>query len=653
LGLLLAEQGQYAEASNVLARAVRLAPKSLNVRFNLGGVLKRQQRYAEAEVQFRTATELAPARADAYLGLGEVLVPQGRLEEAAVIFGKALALDAKLVNAHFNLAAVLVDLRRYREAVKSLQSALELQPKDADALALLGRCLLNLGQRVQAIECFRRAGDLAPKSAAPLVMLGSLFRAEGRLAEARDVLEQSVSRDGKSIDALLELVWVRRQLAEWGRLGELERTTIRVAAEGAVSVSPFPLLLTCDDPALQHAFAKSYSERAFGALAPTPVPAAARSGSKIRIGYFSGDFDNHAKAYACATLLERHDRDRFEVHAFALRAGDNGAVRQRIEQAADRFHDVSALETGAIVERARAEGIDIAVDLNGYSAGARASVLARRIAPIQASYAGYPGTLGSPSMDYLIADAFVVAAGSEVFFSEKIVRLPHGFLPNDLARLALPPPPSRVACGLPEAGFVFATFLDVQKITPSMFDSWMRLLTQVPGSAMWLGTEVPAVQANLRREAIARGVEASRIIFRDAVNERVSHLALYRLADLFLDCQPFSAGSEASDALWAGLPLVTCAGRGFASRVAGSVLTTAGLPELVTNSLAEYETLALKLAREPDALEAVKGRVRTAKASALFDPARLTRHLEVAYAQMHAIAVRGEAPRPFDVADMP
>ncbi|HUO02147.1 MAG TPA: hypothetical protein VMU31_05165, partial [Rhizomicrobium sp.] len=373
--------------------------------------------------------------------------------------------------------------------------------------------------------------------------------------------------------------------------------------------------------------------------------------ARIRIGYFSANFHNHAVMYLMAQLLERHDRTRFEVHAYSYGPDTNDEMRQRTRKGVEFFHDVRTSDSRAIAEQARRDGIDIAIDLMGHTENARSEIFVYRAAPVQIHYLGFPGTTGMSSIDYLIADGTIIPEDHEAFYSEKIIRLPHTYLPSDDDREISPRSMTRAEIGLPEHGVVFCCFNNSYKIGPREFAIWMRLLGGIEGSVLWLSGTNPWAEANLRAEARKQGVDPKRIIFTERL-PMAEHLARHRQADLFLDTFHYNAHSTASDALWAGLPIITVIGRGFPARVAAGVLATIGLPELVTQSAQDYERLALELAREPEKLVALKAKLAGLKVnSPLFDTERFTRHLEDGYAQAYQRYLDGNAPAHITVSD--
>jgi len=386
-----------------------------------------------------------------------------------------------------------------------------------------------------------------------------------------------------------------------------------------------------------------------GPAAATPLWSGERySHDKIRLAYLSADYRAHATAFLMAGVFESHDRNRFETVAISYSTDDKSPTRARLERGFDRFIDVRMKSDAEVAGILRDMEIDIAVDLKGYTAESRPGILAHRGAPVQAHYLGFPGTMGVDYVDYLIADPIVVPEAHREFYTESIAYLPDTYQCNDSKRFITERTPLRLQVGLP-SGFVFCCFNNNHKIMPEMFDIWMRLLGAVEGSVLWLLQDSAVVAANLKREARARGIAPERLIFAPRVDQG-AHLARQRLADLFLDTLPYNAHTTASDALWAGLPVVTALGSTFAGRVAASLLHAAGLPELVTASVWEYEALALKLAREPAALAGVKAKLRANRDTcALFDTARITRNLEFAYATMWERQQHGLPPATFTV----
>jgi predicted O-linked N-acetylglucosamine transferase (SPINDLY family) len=378
----------------------------------------------------------------------------------------------------------------------------------------------------------------------------------------------------------------------------------------------------------------------------------AQGSQKIRVAYVSADFCDHPVSHLLVGVLEKHDRERFEIIGVSLRAGDGSVLEQRVRGAFDRFVEINERSDREAVQLLRELQVDIAVDLMGFTQGMRLGLFAQRVAAVQVNYLGYAGTLGAPYMDYVLADGVVIPAGDEGYYSEQVVRLPHCYLPNDDQR-AIGAVPTREQAGLPPRGMVFCAFTNAYKLNPPMFDIWMRLLLAVPESVLWLRGMAEEARGNLQREAQRRGVSGDRLVYAPHVASMADHLGRQSLADLYLDTLPYNAHSTSCDALWSGVPVLTCVGRSFAGRVAASALTAVGLPELITHSLEEYEHKALQLAQQPQLLQQLRERLaRHRTTHALFDTPRFTRHLESAFLSMHQRALDGEAPRSFNVPDL-
>src|SRR6185295_8137969 len=444
------------------------------------------------------------------------------------------------------------------------------------------------------------------------------------------------------------LMFCKLQCCDWSGF-ETERGDIIAALrQGKRALPPVLSAALLESPGEQLRAAQILAQDKFAPASPLWRGETYRH-ERIRVAYVSADFRAHATAVLTAGLFEQHDRQRFETIAISFGPEDESPLRDRVKRAFDRFVDMRGRDDVEIARFIRESEIDVAIDLKGYTSDARPAIFALKPAPVQVNYLGFPGTMGVNFMDYIVADPMVVPPADEAHYSEKIVWLPDSYQPNDRMREIATGDLSRGAAGLPERGFVFCCFNNSYKIQPPFFEMWLRLLRQIEGSVLWLLADNPAAMANLKREGEKHGVDAKRLVFAPR-RDLKDHLARHRLADLFLDTLPYNAHTTASDALCAGLPVLTCLGNTFAGRVAGSILNAAGMPELVTNSLAEYEARALTLARDPAMLAAVKSKLQTNLATApLFDIARYTRHLEAAYVTMHERRQRGLAPASFAV----
>jgi protein O-GlcNAc transferase len=606
-------------------------------------------RLEEAVAGYGAALALKPDFAEALYNRGVALWALGRLEEALASTERASALTPRHFETLYNRGALLQRLRRPQEALQSFDAALALRPGDVKALNNRAGMLQELGRLDEALATCERALALEPDQAGLHYNRGTVLRLLGRHAESLTSYEQALALDPGNLDALGRVAGRALQLCDWTRVESLTGPLTAKVAEGKAVVAPHIFLGYSDDPALQLICAQAYIRDKIGVAPPHLWKGERYSHDKIRIAYLSADFHQHATAYLTAELFERHDRARFEVTALSFGEDDGSPMRARLVKAFDRFVDVSGksdLESATLL---RGLEIDIAVDLKGHTQGSRPEILGHRPAPVQVNYLGYPGSMGADFIDYVIADRIVLPFDQQPFYAEHIVHLPGCYQVNDTRRAIAPATPSRRELGLPESGFVFCCFNNCWKISAPLFEIWMRLLKAVPGSVLWLLGDNDDAARNLRREAAARSIDPGRLIFAPRLSLE-AHLARHRRADLFLDTFPVNAHTTASDALWAGLPLVTCSGRSFVSRVAASLLAATDMGELATADLAAYEKLALALAQDPARLAAIRQRLgRDRTTLPLFDPQTLCRHIEAAYTQMHAIAAQGQKPKSFAV----
>jgi predicted O-linked N-acetylglucosamine transferase (SPINDLY family) len=632
-GTLLA-LGRDAEALEDYDGALASAPGSAEVHYNRGLILHRMGRHEQAREAYGRAIAARPGFAAAHNNLGVVLRDLGDPAQALECHDRAIALDPASAEAHNNRGVVLRELRRHGDALRSYQRALESRPGFAQAHFNAGNALADLGRHEEALQCQDRAIALEPGYVDAHVRRGIALRDLGRRAEAVESYARARALDPDF--EWLEGLWLnaRMQVCDWA---DLSRHVERLAGKverGERAAHPFPLLAMPGTAAVQRKAAETWVQARHPQRELLPAVAMDSRRERIRVGYFSADFFEHATSYLVAELLERHDRAAFEVSAFSFGPDTRDAMRVRVAGAVERFVDVRGQSDGEVARLARGLGIDIAVDLKGFTEDSRTGIFALRAAPIQVNFLGYPGTMGAPYIDYLVADATVVPEGHEARYAERIVRLPDSYQPNDSKRRIAERAFTREEAGLPAAGFVFCSFNNNYKIVPATFDIWMRLLGRVEGSVLWLLQDNEQAAANLRAEAARRGIDPGRLVFakRLPLDE---HLARHRLADLFLDTLPYNAHTTASDALWAGLPLLTCLGETFAGRVAASLLRAAGLPELVTATPEAYEALAMELATDAGRLGQLRRRLAENRLEApLFDARRFARHLESAYARM-------------------
>ena len=603
LGLIKASQKKYKEAIELLGKAVKLDPNEPSLRFNLAKALMDSGAYMESIPHHKKAVELAPNNPEAWLNYGKAFSDLNAYEEALSIYDKALIINPGYAEAFLNKGATLKELKRYEEAIVCAESALRINPNLAEGWVNKGVALKEFKRYEEVISHYERALSLKSE-----------------------------------IDWLNgELLHTKMKICRWsGFTDNLENITNRLMANEKIA-NPFPLLALTDGVSLQRKCAEIYAQEKYPfnpALGPI-TKTKRLQGEKIRIGYFSADFHNHATGYLMAELFELHDKQKFEIFGFSFGPLKNDEMRQRLEKSFNKFIEVGDKADVEISQLSRDLNIDIAVDLKGFTQDARMGIFSYRAAPIQVNYLGYPGTLGADYMDYIIADETLIPDHLQLGYSEKVVYLPDSYQANDSKRVIADKKFTRQELGLPETGFVFSSFNNNYKILPAIFDSWMRILNTVEGSVLWLFEDNNLATESLKNEAEKRGIDSNRLVFAKRMS-LPEHLARHQQADLFLDTFPYNAHTTASDALWAGLPIITLMGESFASRVAASLLYAINLPELVTTSQAEYELLAIELATNPLKLNSIKQKLtKNRLTTPLFNAQLFTKNLEVTYMQMY------------------
>lgn len=602
-----------------LQQAIKLNPQDPALHYELGNLYLQSDQTNEAVTCYSAALKLSPNHPQILLQLGNTYSALGLFAEAVSYFQKATRADPTNAAAHFNLGNALRELGKPGQAATSYHVALELAPSDADIHNNLGNVLRELGQLDEAIACYKAALRLNP----------ALHHAK------------------------VHLVHQKQHICDWQGLDEdVQEIQKWVLDVPQAQISPYAFLAMpnttaaeqqkCAQNWLKNSYSKLINNKNIIFTYPN------RSKKKLKIGYFSSDFRLHPLAFLITELIELHDRSQFEIYAYSYAIDDKTPERKRLEKAFDHFIDIRPLSLTAAAQRINADEIDILVDLTGFTQTSRSGIAALRPAPINVNWLGFPGTMGdlngTPLFDYILSDAFITPPQQAAYYSEKLALLPDCYQPNDRKR-PIGKTPSRKDCGLPENAFVFCCFNQTFKILPSMFDIWMRLLKAKSNSVLWLLECNPWAKENLCREARLRDIDASRLIFAPRVSI-ADHLARHTLSDLFLDTLPYNAHTTCSDALWMGLPVITCMGDSFAGRVAGSLLKAANLPELITYSLEEYELGALQLANNPNELAAIRHKLAQNKeALPLFDTRRFAQHLEQAYQIMRQTHLTGQPPQ--------
>jgi len=693
LGTLMQNAGRFESAVDCYARSLALNANQALVQAMQGACFLELDELDKARVAFEAALRIDSSMVRALHGLAATARRQRKLDEAERLVEKALAKAPDDAEIHLTKGHIFRDKRNYAKAFAGYQAAAEANPKMPAAHAGISWASRWLGDLKTAEKHARHAIDLDPDYPDAYSCLGDVFTARDDTDSAIVAYGTAINRGLKSarlyylfaecvmlkkrfpegIHSMIEAVKLEpdyyaayrkayhaaRHICDFPMIEKFENTyRFDVAARKRFPVPPFSVLSETDDPASHKAHGEWFSQRYVRTIAdfateeakPLPaLPAPPAPGEKIVLGYYSNDYHEHATAYLMAELFELHDRSRFEVRAYCYTPDVKTEMRDRLMAGVDAFVKVKHLNDLEVAEQVRADGVHIFIDLKGWTSGSRSGGLGLRPGPIQVSWLGYPGTLGTEAADYIIGDPWVTPEGSEEFFTEKVVRLPDTYQMNDRKRKVAVERPTRADWDLPEDRFVFASLNQSYKISPEIFERWMEIMTRVPDSVLWLLDSNDWAPDNLREAAEARGVSGERLIFSGGV-PAAQHLARYPLADLCIDTFPYTSHTTASDALWMGVPLVTLAGQSFPARVAASLLASAGVPELIAQTPEAFVELAVSLANDGDTLQALRDKLEANRMSCpLFDSARFTRHMEAAYEEMVATWRAGEEPKAIDV----
>ncbi len=708
MGVIAASQGDPVEAARHIRASLALVPDDPLALYNLGNVLMQMGHGEEALAHYDAALQRQPAYPQALVGQARALVHSKRHYAALQSLQSALQLQPGMAEARLQLALTLGLLRRYRsalgllgagmqslresllssqrqheerlaqlvgtthrhdparlyekalqvhrqgsfdEAIELLDAAIDLAPNNADFFLYKGHCYVHRRELQAAIECCDIAVALQPAHSNAYLNGGSALVELRQFTQALVQFDKALAADPDNTSALFMKLYTQMNLCDWRERDASIARVIGSVRAGQCPMQPLPILALTSDIEVQRLAGQHHFHELYGDIRPSlwHGPSQRPQEGPIRVGYFSADLRNHAVAFLTAELFELHDRSRFEIHAFYYGAPCDDAMHLRLRKAFDHFHDVRELGDLALAQKARDLGIDIAVDLAGHTLDSRMGVFAHRAAPVQINYLGYPGTSGHPQMDYILADPVLIPPALTGQYSEKVVHLPC-FQVNDRQREVGERLFTRAELGLPESGVVYCCLNATYKIGPHTFGLWMQILAQVPGSTLLLLQTQELAVSHLRAAAQAAGIAPARLVFAPSLAPQ-DYLARYRSADLFLDTWPFNAGTTASDALWAGLPVLTCMGEAYASRMAGSLLHRAGLNELVTDSPADYVEQAVALGRSPDRLSELRRRLNSvAVRDRLFDTPGWVRDLERALQIMHTRARQGLAPAPVHLA---
>ena len=634
-GNALKELKKFETALASYDMAISLKPDFAETYSNRGVALKELKQFDAAIANYDKAIALKPNYAEAYSNRGVALKELKQFDAAIACYDKAIALKPNYAEAYSNRGAALQELKQFETAIANYDKAIALKPNYADAYSNRGTAFQELKQLYAAIASYDKALSLKPDFAEAYFNRGNVLRGLKEFYAAIASYDKAFSLKPDHDYLLGMRQHARMFISDWQDF-ESSVLKLNLKIQGNVKATSCLTALALLMSLPEHRKAAEIWSTDRYPCNPSlgSIPKRSKQ-AKIKIGYYSADFHNHATAYLIAQLFELHDKDKFEIIAFSFGPDEKDGMRNRIAQALDRFIDVTTLSDKAIAQLSREIGIDIAVDLKGLTQDCRLGIFSFKAALIQVSYLGYPGTLGTEYMDYLIADRVLIPPESQQYYSEKIVYLPGSYQVNDRKRVISQTKFNRQEMGLPEEGFVFCCFNNNYKITPPVFDVWVRILNAVEKSVLWLFEDNSTAATNLRKEAQRRGLDPARLVFAKRM-DLPEHLARHSLADLFLDTLPYNAHTTASDALWAGLPVLTRMGESFASRVAGSLLHAIGLPELVTESEEDYEALAVELGTNPVKLKAIKAKLEKNRLTTpLFDTPLFAKHIEAAYTKMY------------------
>ncbi|NTU58112.1 MAG: tetratricopeptide repeat protein [Chlorobiaceae bacterium] len=683
LGVIASQVQKHQLAIELFDRAIAINPELFIAWSNRGNSLKDLNLYEAALASYDRAIALCPGFALAWSNRGNVLQELKQLDAAIESYDKAIALNPVFAEAYSNRGNALFAARQFEAALGSYDQAMAINPDIAEAWSNRGNALQELKQLESALACYDKALALKPDYATAWSNRGNALSSLKRYEEAVASCDKAIAINadyadanfnrGNALQALKQfeaalasyeaayascpdyeflsgtILHLRMKMCDWRGFSENLGKQEAAIAAFRKAATPFMALGVSDMPELHKKAAGVYVDAKYPPKGTPCEVKGCAEGGKIRIGYYSADFYNHATAYLMAELFESHDREKFEFYGFSFGPDTQDQMSRRVASAFDRFIDVRNLSDREVAVRSRELGIDIAVDLKGFTQDSRPGIFAERCAPVQVSYLGYPGTMGAAYMDYIIADETVIPRESQSDFIEKVVYLPYSYQVNDSKRTISGRVFTKKELGLPESGFVFCCFNNNYKILPATFDGWMRILQAVDGSVLWLFEENPTAGKNLRKEAEARGVDASRLVFakRMPLHE---HLARHRFADLFIDTLPYNAHTTSSDALWAGLPVLTLMGKSFAGRVAASLLRAVELPELITCSQEEFEAKAVELATDVAKLDIIRRKLEKNRLTTpLFNAESFARHIESAFEAMYARSQSGLPPECIDV----
>jgi len=634
MGIVLKDQGKLEEAIGSFNKALFLNPNYVEAYNNIGNVLQKLGKLAEALDSYNKALSLNPNYAEAYNNIGIVLRGEGRFEEAIDSYNKAVSLNPNYAEAHNNVAMVLRDQGKLEEAIDACNKGLSLNPNYTEAYNNLGVVLHDQGKREEAMDAYNKALSLNPNYAEAHNNIGIILQDQGKRVEAISAYSKALLFEPDNEEARARKLHQQAHICDWVAIKE-DTDVIPKLGITKQYISPF-LILSLEDVPERHRLRSEIYAKVKYPQKPLPIESKPlKKPKRLRIAYFSADFKEHAVAYLMAKIFENHDREQFEIFGYSIFGKKEDNLTKRIVKSFDVFNDVQDMNDKEVALLARQDQIDIAIDLNGYTENCRTGIFAYRAAPIQINYLGYPGTMGAKFMDYIIADQILIPGDLKRHYSENIIFLPNSYMATDNTLPIAEVTPSRFELGLPEKGFIFCAINNNYKYSLAEFEIWIRLLKKIDDSVLWLLESNEFAKENLIAEVTSHGIDPKRIIFAKKVSHD-KYLAQFRHADLFIDTFNYNAGATACNALWAGLPVVTKFGQSYTARMAGSLLSAINLPELITETVEEYEELILELASTPKRLMDIKQKLAENRLTQpLFNSELFTQHLEDSYQQVY------------------
>ena len=645
------KEGKLEQAETLYEKILKRDPSFIKAYNNLGIVYRMQGKLALAKQYYSKTIELDPNYFQGYGNLGNIFKMELRFDEAEKAYRKALELSPGFADAHNNLGAILQILGRLEEAAQSYENAIKINPKYMDAYGNLGGVLLLMGKIDQAEVCLR-AVENNPNMYESIYNLGNLMKEKGNLKEAITLYKKVLKQKPDYSDALNGLVDCFKQLCEW-REGEKIYSILNTLTEeelkkdGRTGETPYTSISRSDDPVRNLKIAKAWSSNIGKKMSSNPgfyFDRLRKTHSKIRIGYLSKDFTDHPIGHIIKTMFASHDKRRFEIYCFSFGGSSNDRFRKKIEKNVKHFVDISSMSYLDAARRIHAEEIDILIDLMGHTSANRLEIFASRPSPVQISYLGFPGSIGADFIDYQIVDRFLVPKGMERYYTERLIYMPDCYQINDSEQQVSRKKFKRSDFGLPKNAFVFCSFNRLFKITPGIFNSWMKILKMVPNSVLWLQSGDLIAQDNLRDEAKKRGINPKRLIFSSMIPLE-EHLKRLTLSDLMLDTHVYSGGATTSHSLRMGIPLITLSGKTYLSRMSASLLKAVEMEELIASSFEEYEKIAIDIAKNPKKLKTLKRKLeKNVSKSKLFNTKEFIKILEFSYELAFKLYKTGKRP---------